>query len=529
MRKGSEQAQQLELLFPEDLPQLITVDDMFERPETLLEHIKEDRRFERKSARKQPKDLGEYFSMWANTSPNGGILAVGIEDDGTVSGCKHLNEKQLNALESTGESYCPEARYSSKRVAVGDNFVVIFRIHYHQSRVVRTASGGAYRRVADAKVQLKNGQLRELEISKGEVQFERDETSLRYPEDFDLDAIRKWATNVKSKMGWSYDQTDEKTMSLRHLGTTCGPAFVPNNACVLLFAKDPRLAFPGARVYFMRFDGEEERTGEQRNTTKEVFVEGQVPEVIHKVEEILESQLRTFSKLYPDGKFYTTQEYPKSAWYEAVVNACVHRSYSLRNMQVFVKMFDDRLEVISPGDFPPCVTPENVYSVQHSRNPVLMDAMWHLGIVKMANEGTKRMRDTMAAMALPEPIFERKELGSATVQVTLRNNIKQRKVWVDGDVTKIIGEALAAQLSEREKRIVNWMAEHGDITVNKSQLVLQTYWQDAKNVLHELSRKRILQYIRFKSLSRDTRDQKAFFRLRSSDPIPQGAHEELLD
>jgi hypothetical protein len=62
--------------------------------------------------------------------------------------------------------------------------------------------------------------------------------------------------------------------------------------------------------------------------------------------------LREFSKLGKDNKFYTETEYPEDAWYEAIVNACVHRSYVLSNKVVFVKIFDDRLVVESPGGFP---------------------------------------------------------------------------------------------------------------------------------------------------------------------------------
>jgi predicted HTH transcriptional regulator len=121
----------------------------------------------------------------------------------------------------------------------------------------------------------------------------------------------------------------------------------------------------------------------------------------------------------------TAPEYPKGAWLEAVVNACVHRSYgSLKNMNIFIRMFDDRLEVESPGGFPPPVTPENIYDMHHPRNPILMDAMNMLNFVKMAREGTRRMRDTMAESELPPPHFAQKDSAYSLVKVTLKNNIK---------------------------------------------------------------------------------------------------------
>jgi ATP-dependent DNA helicase RecG len=75
---------------------------------------------------------------------------------------------------------------------------------------------------------------------------------------------------------------------------------------------------------------------------------------------ILTSQLRDFTRLGDDGVFYTAPEYPNAAWYEALVNAVVHRSYGLKNMNIFVKMFDDKLVIESPGGLPPAdLTPSD--------------------------------------------------------------------------------------------------------------------------------------------------------------------------
>jgi ATP-dependent DNA helicase RecG len=74
-------------------------------------------------------------------------------------------------------------------------------------------------------------------------------------------------------------------------------------------------------------------------------------------------------------------------------------------MNIFVKMFDDRLVVESPGAFPPPVTPENIYDTHNPRNPHLMNALFYLDYVKCAHEGTRRMRDMMIGANLPAPEF----------------------------------------------------------------------------------------------------------------------------
>jgi len=221
--------------------------------------------------------------------------------------------------------------------------------------------------------------------------------------------------------------------------------------------------------------------------------------------------MRTFSRLGRDGKFYTAPEYPHAAWHEAVVNACVHRSYSLKNMTVFVRMFDDRLVIESPGPFPPFVTPENIYEVHHRRNFFLMDAMFYMDFVKCENEGTRRMRDSMMAMDLPVPEFAQTEVGNALVRVILRNNEDRRKLWIDKDAIDVVGAAIFNSLSEAEKRCINFAAEHGKIKVADAAKLSNIDWSTAKKVLEKLVEKGLMDWV-----SRFTRDPNAYYKLKTT-------------
>jgi ATP-dependent DNA helicase RecG len=162
-------------------------------------------------------------------------------------------------------------------------------------------------------------------------------------------------------------------------------------------------------------------------------------------------------------------------------------------MNIFVKMFNDRLVVESPGGFPPFVTPDNIYESSHPRNPHLMSAMFHLHFVKAANEGTRRMREMMSKMNLPQPEFSEKDAGYNTqVRVTLRNSVKQRRLWVDSDVIAIVGEHLAKQLNEEERMAVNHAATHGRISVSEVQRLTGRAWHSAKRILEGMTEKGIL-------------------------------------
>ena len=345
---------------------LLSADEIFQAADhALLAMLREDRRIERKPANTHGRVLGEYFSMWANTAPEGGLIVLGMENDGTFSGCSSLSASELNDREKVGLIYCPDARVESKRILTinrrgHQDFVLLFRTYYREEKVVCDVSGNAYSRVADSKHKLTSDEIHELQIDKGQVDLEQESVPLKFPDDFRTDLVAAFAEGVRRARNLTQPHSDQEILQHRRLGKMENGVFVPNVACAVLFAKDPNALFPGCSIRFLRYEGETEETGERYNVVKDVWIEGCVVDLMVESTQVLNSQLRDFSRLGEDGKFYTAPEYPFEAWYEAIVNACVHRSYGLKNMNIFVKMFDDRLVIESPGGFPPFVTPENI-------------------------------------------------------------------------------------------------------------------------------------------------------------------------
>jgi ATP-dependent DNA helicase RecG len=511
--------EQLALVFEGPILPLLSPEEIYAHADqALLQTLREDRRIERKSAKTDSRRLGDYHSMWANTKPDGGLIAVGVEKDGSISGCLRLSCSDLNEREKTAKDFCPDSRPESKRISVINadglqDFVLLIRVPYREDKVVKTVAGKAYIRIGDEIKELSEDEIRELQIDKRELDLEREPiTYLRWPNDFDAGLIDMFCQSVRAKWNLTGNQTDAETLQHRRLGKVVNGAFVPNTACTLVFAKDPLEKFPGCNIRFLRYDGEAEGTGQRYNVEKDIPIEGPIPRLIERAASVLESQLREFSGLGKDGKFYTVAEYPRSAWYEALVNACVHRSYGLRSRPVFVKMFDDRLVIESPGGFPPTVTPTNIYECHHPRNPNVMDALKYLDFVKCHNEGTRRMRDTMAEYKLPKPEFEQKhsDAGSYSVRVTLRNNIKFRKVLLDSALSRVLTETLLRSLDQRERMVLNFVAENGHINVSQCQRQLElARWHTAKRFLMTMVRKGLLKYHKTSEVERS----RSFFTL----------------
>jgi predicted HTH transcriptional regulator len=165
----------------------LTPDEIFDRvDEAMLRQFfkVEDSRLEKKPPSYHARELGDYFSMWANTAPDGGIIIVGIRNDTIFEGCASLSTNQLNTLELTGVTFCPDAVYTMKKLPIRrdsdgqPDFLLAIRVRYHDTKVVRTTLGRVFIRKGDSIRELKGDAIRFLQSQKGEVRFETEPCSL---------------------------------------------------------------------------------------------------------------------------------------------------------------------------------------------------------------------------------------------------------------------------------------------------------------------------------------------------------------
>ncbi|KQU99779.1 hypothetical protein ASD12_18600 [Mesorhizobium sp. Root102] len=492
--------QSFEFTFPEPtLPQLWTPDDIFNACDfDTIRRFKEDHRVERKRVTVSQRDLVDYLSMWANTQPSGGIVFIGIGNDGEIIGCKASEESHRNDLRAV-RRLCSDARVEFKDVAVtnskdADDFVIVMRVYYREDKLVETDFGEAFVREGSEKRRLTEAEKREIRLQKGELDVESEAiTALKFPQDFDsalMDEFRRQYV-AKRRLERQYSVTD--VLALCKLGKQRASGFEPNLACALLFANDPRAVVPGAFIRVIRYHGIEERFGQSQNVLSDEFFDGPLATQLVNAETYINSQVRSFIRLGVDGRFQNNPEYPKTVWLEAIVNAIMHRSYNLKNMNIFVKMFEDRMVIESPGAFMPPTTAATVYESHNPRNPNLMWAMFYFNRVQCAYEGTRRMREEMRHANLPDPIFDQMQIGTFKIIVTLKNNVEHRKFYIRSEAAHAINPEIYETLTESEKLIVNYLADQKKVTVKDAGLVIGRDWRGASAVLTSLESKGVVE------------------------------------
>jgi ATP-dependent DNA helicase RecG len=228
---------------------LWSADELFDgMSEAVAVDAQEDHRVERKSASYKARELGDYFSMWANTAPDGGIILLGVENDGIISGCNRVDVGHVNDLQRAGHVYACDARSQCKAVTVTNakgepDSIMAIRVFYRDDRVVETAAGDAFIRVGSTKKRLTDPEKRELQHMKGQLEIESEPVALRYPDDFNETKVNAFANAVAAERQLP-ERSVEEILQLRRLGKIKPTGFVPNLACALLFAEDPVAIVP---------------------------------------------------------------------------------------------------------------------------------------------------------------------------------------------------------------------------------------------------------------------------------------------
>lgn len=189
-------------------------------------------------------------------------------------------------------------------------------------------------------------------------------------------------------------------LGLVRYGATAGE-LVPTTAALLLFGRQPARFLPQTSVKLAHFRGTE--IDGPILDRKEVF--GTLDKLIEDTARFVSNNMRIPARI--EGLYREDMpEYPLVAVREAITNALAHRDYAISGQKIAVRVFDDRLEVESPGGLAGPVTLENLGQKRYSRNPLLARVMYELRLVEEMGTGIRRMRRALAEIGSPPPRFD---------------------------------------------------------------------------------------------------------------------------
>lgn len=385
--------------------------------EVLLNTV-EDHFNDFKSKQIAPNKLQETFVAFANA--DGGNIYIGIEDSASdrerLSG---FNEpEEANAIIATLlENTNPAVENVEIEYLKTPGNGLILHIDIPKSpKVHYTASGDCFIRANAQKVKIKGERVTQLSYSKGAEPYEKKAVDIVEVQDI-LDS--EYYVDYRRRIGTS--QSPEVFLKKQRLLTKKDDEFVPNVGCVLLFDEEPQGSLDtrcAVKVYRLRTT-ETEYKREQLQE-EPVTIEGPLEIVIlstiDKVKEYVDGAS------FKDGDNLVKLVYPAEALKEILVNAVIHRDYSQKD-DVHVKVYDNRIEVQSPGRLPGYMTVDNLYEERFSRNPNLVRLLHKLPnpVNHDIGEGLDTAKNELRKAGLVAPVFE--ERGNNFVVIVKHQTI----------------------------------------------------------------------------------------------------------
>ena len=438
-------------------------------------------RYEAKTAEVDfPKKCYDTISAFANKY--GGIIIFGINENNNFieQDVYDVNDLQKQVTKLCVDSMEPKIRpeflpitYNGKKLLA----VQIKEIPQNQKPCYYKNAGmhrGSYIRIGESDEPMTEYEIYCLKSYKDGVQEDLRPIKRATREDLDKEKLKDYLELVKSQKPNLAKFSDEKILKLSGIIENSTGIVYPTLSGLMMFGEYPQgylpqlfvacVVVPGVKL------GVEGARGQRFNDNKRI--EGTLDEMLDQTLEFIRRNIGTIIVIDNNGKRENIPEYPMKALREAVANALIHRDYSLsrESAYIYVQIYDDRIEIINPGDLYGNNRIENLGTdmMLESRNKNIVRLLEEKGnIIENRHTGIATMREEMKKMNLPEPEF-----------YSLRGDFKvvfRKKKIENGEdkFTEKFTDKFTEKFTETEQNILNILNDNPYVTQEQLSVMLK--------------------------------------------------------
>lgn len=331
-----------------------------------------------------PDDLGREICAFANAT--GGVILIGVDDAGIVVGVDNHNRLK-SQIQNTARSADPPVA-----VDVESEGNVLSVTVPEQHGKPYSFRGRFFIREGASCHQLSRDEIREFFFEEGLIRF--DETPCNAFKPSAEITPSRWA-EFAQRAGIDPGLDPMTVLENLHL---VRDSHVTHAGAWLLADDITRFTLP-AVVSCAVFQG----TSKTHILDRTEFT-GNLYAIYQEVMSYLQAKLNSALILHARGRDERL-ELPESALREAIVNAIAHRDYrSTANVQVYV--YQDRVEIVTPGGLPAGMREEELGRKSVPRNPLLFSMLYRMRLVEQIGSGIRRMHDACREHGVAEPTFQ---------------------------------------------------------------------------------------------------------------------------
>lgn len=334
---------------------------------------------------KKPKSWCKSISAFANTL--GGFLIFGISDDNQIVGLETPDKdaELISEIIKTRLNPIPEFKISFH--TEDGNVLLIVQVFKGEETPYYYSGDGlleAYVRIGNESVKASPIELKRLVLRGRNTTFDS-QNSMYKVEDYAFSKLRE---RYKKWTGNSFDEKD-----LVSFGLATEQGYLTNAGA--LIADESPIRY--SRIFCTRWNGLN-KSGGTFDALDDAEYEGSVLSLIENGEAFIKRNAKMMWKKTANSR-EEMPEYVERSYHEALVNAIAHRDYLINGSEVHIDIYDDRLEIYSPGGMPDGSNiqerdPVTVPSTR--RNPVLADVFNRLGYMERKGSGFAKILDNYA-------------------------------------------------------------------------------------------------------------------------------------
>jgi predicted HTH transcriptional regulator len=367
-----------------------------------LSQLGESKTLEYKRNAQPLESILKAVIAFANTS--GGIILIGVEDDGQIVGIDNEQAVQAQLANSISNRITPKLVPDISIMRVKKVSVVVVRVEHSIGPYYLRSKGvekGAYIRVGNSNQVAGPEIINELLKMGNLLSFDKTACS-------DADGTMLDRKKIE-KVFHLKDETisTSKLLSLGLVVKKGSRIFATNGGMILFgFPEKRQFYFPYAEVRCARFKG----------TTRAEFIDqlnidGGILSAIDEAPKFIRRNTRVASK-FGGIRRQDIPEYPFEGIREALTNALAHANYAVDGSRIFVAIYDDRLEIQNPGIMMPGMDIEQFKAgISRIRNPVIARILGELRLIEEWGSGYKRIKAACEDGGYPLPKWE--EFGTA--------------------------------------------------------------------------------------------------------------------
>lgn len=395
----------------------------------------------------------EYKQSWrdeylkwicAFANAQGGKLLIGIDDKGNVTGIDDY-KKLMEDIPNKVVSHMGLVVDVNLRKKSGKPYL---EINVPVSKIAVSYQGIYHYRSGSTKQELKGIALQNWLLDKSGNHWEDIPVETATVNDLNKKTIKTFIEKAieKNRIPDSAAKSNIDTL-LKNLNLMTEGGKL-TRAALLLFGKRPSMVSSASTFRIGRF-------GKALHDLKfQDVIETNLFDMPDLVMEKLDAKYLIRPISYKGLERMEPLEYPEQALREAVLNAIIHKDYS--STWIFLKVYDDKLEIWNPGRLPDELTIKELKSEHSSypRNEHIAGVFFKAGYIESWGRGTNKIIDTCFAAGLPEPIIEEDQGG---IRITFLKDIYNEEYL------------LKLNINERQIKAVLYIKEHGEINNTKYQ------------------------------------------------------------